>query len=163
MPSSTFQGSCAYGDVRYQMTSNPLIVHGCHCRLCQRQTGTAFAQNALIESSHVELLQGDVEETVLESASGSGQNIARCPKCHIAIWSNYLITRGGGKKIKFIRVGTLGEPDKFPPDVHIYTSTKQPWVILPTDVPAVDEGYEMEKVWSTESIKRLDVLHGRNS
>ena len=163
MADNTFDGGCTCGHVRYRMTSHPLIVHGCHCRWCQRQTGTSFAQNALIESDRVQILQGDVEETVLDSPSGSGQNIVRCPKCRVAVWSNYLVTGGDGKDINFIRVGTLDEPDSMPPDVHIYTSTKQPWVLLPPDTPAVEEYYETDAVWSAESIKRLDTLFGRTS
>ncbi len=162
MTGNTFEGGCACGHVRYKMTSEPLIVHGCHCRVCQRQTGTSFAQNALIEANRVKLLQGEVEELVLESPSGSGQNIARCPTCRVAVWGNYLITGGDGKAIIFIRAGTLDEPDKMPPDVHIYTSSKQPWVILPPDTPAVDEGYETAEVWPAESMKRLDILYGRS-
>jgi len=159
MENETFDGGCTCGHVRYKMTSGPLVVHGCHCRCCQRQTGTSFAQNALIEADRVQLLQGNVEETVLESPSGSGQNIVRCPKCRVAVWSNYLVTgTGNGKAINFIRVGTLDEPDKMPPDVHIYTSTKQPWVILPPDTPAVEEYYKTNETWSTESLKRRDIL-----
>ena len=162
MTQNTFDGGCSCGHVRYRMTSTPLIVHGCHCRMCQRQTGTSFAQNALIEANRVELLQGEIEECVLETPSGSGQNIVRCPKCRVAVWSNYLVTGDGGKAINFIRAGTLNEPDRLPPDIHIYTSTKQPWVILPPGTPAVDEGYETAEVWSPESMKRLDILFGRS-
>ena len=163
MENPTFDGGCSCGHVRYRMTSGPLIVHGCHCRVCQRQTGTSFAQNALIEADRVQLLHGEVEETVLETPSGAGQNIARCPKCHVAVWSNYLVTSAGnGRAINFIRAGTLDDPDRLPPDVHIYTSTKQPWVILPTDKPVVNEGYETAEVWPAESMKRLDILLGRS-
>lgn len=153
--SETHEGGCTCGHVRYKASSNPLIVHCCHCRWCQRQTGASFALNALIEADRVDLLQGEVEELTLPSPSGEGQIIARCPKCRVAVWSNYLTM---GKSVRFIRVGTLDDPDRLPPDVHIYTSTKQPWVVLPPEDYAVDEGYVTDETWSKESLERRDVL-----
>jgi len=151
------QGGCTCGHVRYQITSKPLIVHCCHCRWCQRQTGTAFALNGLFEAADVELLKGDVYEESTPSPSGKGQTIARCPKCKIAIWSNYFM--GGIKElIRFIRVGTLDDPDQLPPDVHIFTSTKQPWVNLPADDLVVNEFYDYEKTWTKENLERKKAL-----
>jgi len=153
----THDGGCSCGHVRYKMTAKPLIVHCCHCRWCQRQTGTAFALNALIEADQVELLEGNVVDFEVPSPSGRGQTIARCPECKVAVWSNYYM--GGLKeRVRFIRVGTLDEPDRLPPDVHIYTSTKQPWVILPADDYAVDEFYNIERTWSRESQDRREAL-----
>jgi hypothetical protein len=138
--------------VRYKIISNPLIVHCCHCRNCQRQTGAAFALNALFEANHVELLSGTVNEIGVPTPSGEGQTIARCPKCEIAIWSNYFM--GGIKDmIRFIRVGTLDNPDLLPPDVHIYTMSKQPWVNLLPDDLAFEEYYDYEKTWTSENRK----------
>jgi hypothetical protein len=154
---NTLQGGCSCGHVRYQLTSAPLIVHCCHCRWCQRQTGTAFALNALCEAEHVEVLQGEVSESTVPSPSGRGQKIARCPECQVAVWSNYYM--GGIKDlIRFIRVGTLDDPDRLPPDVHIFTSSKQPWVKLPPGDLAVDEFYDYEKTWSPENQERRQAL-----
>ena len=153
----TFEGGCTCGHVRYKTVSKPLIVHCCHCRWCQRQTGTAFALNALYESEHVELVQGDVSEITVSSPSGKGQKIARCPKCKTAVWSNYYM--GGIKDlIRFIRVGTLDDPDRLPPDIHIYTTSKQPWVILPPGSRVVDGFYNIEKTWTNESLERRKAL-----
>ena len=127
-------GGCTCRLVRYRMSAPPLIVHCCHCRWCQRETGAAFALNAMIEADRVKLLEGDVEVVVTPSASGKGQRISRCPRCRVAVWSNY---SGAGEAIHFVRVGTLDAPDRFPPDIHIFTASKQPWVILPPHVPAV--------------------------
>lgn len=158
-PANRREGGCTCGDVRYIMKIPPLIVHGCHCRWCQRQTGSAFAINALIEADQVDLLSGDVEEITVPSPSGAGQRIARCPTCKIAVWSNYLVMQGGiGEFVRFIRVGTLDEPDLHPPDIHIYTSTKLPWFILPPNSRAVSEYYNTEEEWATESLKRRMVL-----
>lgn len=156
--SETHEGGCTCGHARYKATSDPLIVHCCHCRWCQRQTGASFALNALIEADRVELLQGEVEELTLPSPSGEGQIIARCPKCRVAVWSNYLTM---GKSVRFIRVGTLDDPDRLPPDVHIYTSTKQPWVVLPPKDYVVEEYYVTDETWSKESLERRDVLFAK--
>ncbi|MCP4047637.1 MAG: GFA family protein [Gammaproteobacteria bacterium] len=151
------EGGCACGHVRYSMCSGPLIVHCCHCRWCQRQTGASFALNALYEADRVELLQGEVTELEVPSPSGKGQLIARCPKCMVAVWSNYYM--GGLKeRVRFIRVGTLDNPDRLPPDVHIFTSTKQPWVTLPPNDYAVEEFYDIASTYSPESLQRRDAL-----
>lgn len=150
-----FDGGCACRFVRYRMESTPLFVHCCHCRSCQRETGASFALNALIESERVQLLQGEINVVITPSASGKGQKIARCPRCQVAVWSNYA---GAGDAIRFIRVGTLDQPERFPPDIHIYTSSKQPWVLLPPGQPAVSEYYRASEHWPEESLERRAAL-----
>jgi hypothetical protein len=155
------EGGCTCGYVRYKIVSDPLIVHCCHCRYCQRQTGASFALNALFEASHVELLSGTVNEIIVPSPSGKGQKIARCPKCEIAIWSNYFMM-GIKDMVRFIRVGTLNNPDlPPPPDVHIFTESKQPWVNLSPDDLAVKEFYDYKKVWASENQKIRESLLAR--
>jgi hypothetical protein len=148
-------GGCTCGGVRYRMTSKPMFVHCCHCRWCQRETGASFALNALIEADRVSLLKGEVEVVNTPSNSGKGQKIARCPKCHIALWSNY---GGAGDVVRFVRVGTLDEPDRLPPDIHIFTSSKQPWVVLPSGTPAMEEYYDRTDYWPKESLERRRAL-----
>lgn len=152
--SECHEGGCTCGHVRYRMTSNPLVVHGCHCTWCQTQSGGAFAVNALIEADRVELLSGSVDKIMTPSPSGEGQQIVRCPECKVAVWSNYQF---GGlfDRINFIRVGTLDDPSPMPPDVHIYTCARQKWFDLPKGVPAVDEYYVTEEVWSKDSYARI--------
>jgi len=156
----TFAGRCTCGEVRYRMTTAPLFVHCCHCRWCQRETGSAFVLNAMIEAERVELLAGTPVVIDTPSNSGKGQKIARCPTCQVALWSNY---GGGGDAVRFVRVGTLLEPDRLPPDIHIYTSTKQPWVILPPGTPAVAEFYDLEKYWPAASLERRVALRARRN
>ena len=152
-------GGCACAYVRYRMTSQPLIVHCCHCSQCQRQIGSAFAVNAFIEADRVQILEGDVVDIIVPSPSGKNQKISRCPKCQVAVWSYYLVMHGGiGDLIRFIRVGTLDDPGRLPPDIHIFTSSKQPWMTLPPDALAVDEYYDMAEVWREESLNRRAVL-----
>ena len=83
---STFEGGCTCRRIRHRLASRPLFVHCCHCRWCQRETGTAFALNALIEADRVELLAGEVDVVDTPSESGQGQRISRCPTCRVAVW-----------------------------------------------------------------------------
>jgi hypothetical protein len=154
----TFDGRCSCGAVRYRVTSRPLFVHCCHCRWCPRETGASFALNALIEANRVVLLQGEPDAVKTPSQSGKGQKIIRCPDCRVAVWSHYA---GTGDAMCFVRVGTLEEPDRLPPDIHIYTSSKQPWVVLPPGIPAVAEYYERKAYWPEESLARQRALLGR--
>ena len=159
MDPATFplEGGCDCGRVRYRMASAPLFVHCCHCRWCQRETGASFALNAMIEADRVTLLGDEPEIVDTPSASGKGQKIARCPKCRIAVWSNY---SGAGPSVRFVRVGTLDEPDHLPPDIHIFTESKQPWVVLPTGTPAAAQYYDRRQHWPAESLERREALLG---
>ena len=151
----SYEGGCTCRQVRYRLTSKPMFVHCCHCRWCQRETGTAFALNAMIEADRVETLAGEIEVVDTPSNSGKGQKISRCPRCRIAVWSNY---SGAGDAVRFVRVGTLDEPDRLPPDIHIFTMSKQPWVVLPAGTPAVPEYYDRKKMWPAESLERSAAL-----
>ena len=153
---NSLEGGCDCGEVRYRMTSMPIFVHCCHCRWCQRESGSAFALNAMIEADRVVLLHGKPELVDTPSNSGKGQKFHRCPSCRIALWSNYA---GAGDAISFVRVGTLDEPDRLPPDIHIFTASKQPWVILPSDVPVMEAYYDRKEHWPAESLaRRLQAL-----
>jgi len=154
-----FDGGCTCRFVRYRLASKPMFVHCCHCRWCQRETGSAFALNALIESDRVEVTHGAVELVDTPSQSGKGQVIARCPACRLALWSHY---GGGGRQVSFIRVGTLDDPDAFPPDIHIFTCSKQPWVVLPEGALAVHEYYKSSEVWPAASLERRRALFPPN-
>lgn len=161
--SETFElhGGCTCRGVRYRVTQPPLIVHCCHCHWCQRESGAAFALNALLEAEHVQPLEGGLELDRVDtpSKSGKGQKISRCPRCRVALWSNYA---GGGDAIRFLRVGTLDDPDQLPPDVHTFTSSKQSWVLLPEGTPSFPEYYQASRVWSAASLERRERLRARS-
>ena len=154
------EGGCDCGQVRYRITSAPLFVHCCHCRWCQRETGASFALNAMIETDRVELLAGKPDLVDTPSNSGKGQLIARCPDCRIALWSHYA---GAGRLMAFVRVGTLDEPDHLPPDIHIFTESKQPWVVIPPGASSVPVFYDRKKYWSQESLARRDALLSKDT
>ena len=150
------EGGCSCGAVRYRLTSAPMFVHCCHCKDCQRQTGSAFVLNAIIETDRIEILQGAPEPTLMPTDSGRPHDIYRCPKCRIAVWSDY----GRRPALRFVRVGTLDEPSALPPDVHIFTRSKLPWVQLPPDVPQFEIYYDMKTLWPADSLARREAILG---
>lgn len=152
------EGGCTCRAIRYRMMTRPMFVNCCHCRWCQRETGAAFALNAMIEADRIVVLSGAPEVIDTPSASGKGQKIWRCPTCRIALWSNY---PGAGPAVHFVRVGTLDQPDVLPPDIHIFTASKQPWVVLPRDRPAVVEYYDPRQHWPAESLARWAAVRAR--
>ena len=144
------EGGCACGAVRYRLASEPLFVHCCHCLNCQRQTGSAFVVNLLIEADRVELLAGDPRPVGVPRDDGSTQRIFRCPVCQVAVFSEY-----GRPEVRFVRGGTLDEPSSVSPDVHIYTRSKLGWVTLPDSVPSFEGYYDSKALWPAESLERL--------
>ena len=146
----TLHGGCACSRLRYRLRSAPMFVHCCHCKDCQRQTGSAFALNALMETDRVELLSGDPVPFPMPTDSGRPHRVFRCPDCGTAVWSEY----GGVKALRFVRVGTLDEPSALPPDVHIYVRSKLPWITLPDGVPTFEAYYESKKLWPAASLER---------
>jgi hypothetical protein len=151
------EGGCTCGAVRYRLRDAPMFVHCCHCTSCQTETGSAFVLNALIESDRVETLAGAPEPVMTPSESGRGQNVWRCPDCRVAMWSNY---GGAADILRFVRIGTLDDPGALPPDVHIYTRSKLPWVMLPEDTPAFEAYYDSKSLWPAASLERRKALFG---
>jgi hypothetical protein len=149
------EGGCACGAVRYRLTSEPLFIHCCHCLNCQRQTGSAFVINALIEADRVEVLSGTPQPVEAPRDDGSAQTIFRCPICQIAVFSEY-----GRPEVRFVRAGTLDDPSTVAPDVHIYTRSKLDWVTLPKSVPAFEAYYDSKKLWPAASLERLAAVMG---
>jgi len=145
------EGTCACGTCRFRVTVAPIVTHACHCTACQRETGSVFATNAVVESAAIELLNGDPVAVTLPSASGKGQILHRCPDCGVTLWSNYA---GLGPSLSFIRVGTLAPGHGIVPDVHIYTSTRQPWVPIPDGARVFDDFYKLPEVWGPEGLAR---------
>ncbi len=153
---TALEGGCACGEVRYRLTSEPLFTHCCHCLNCQRQTGSAFVINLLIETDRVELLAGEPQPVAVPRSGSKRQRIWRCRTCQVAVFSQYTSAR-----IRFVRGGTLDDPSRVTPDVHIYTRSKLPWVELPEGVPAFATYYDTKKLWPAASHERLDALRAR--
>ncbi len=154
--SRQFEGGCSCGEVRYRLSSEPLFVHCCHCLNCQRQTGSAFVINLLIEADRLEVLAGTPVPVEVPRDDGTVQRIFRCPHCQIAVFSQY-----NSPDVRFVRGGTLDEPRDVTPDVHIYTRSKVSWVGLPEGEPAFEEYYDTATMWPVESLRRMRALHER--
>jgi hypothetical protein len=150
------EGGCACGAVRYRLEAAPMFVHCCHCRDCQRQTGSAFVLNALIETDRISLLSGDPRPVRMPTDSGRPHDIYRCPACQTALWSDY----GGRPALRFVRVGTLDDPTALKPDVHIFTRSKLPWITLPEGIPAFEVYYRTETLWPAASLERRRAILG---
>jgi hypothetical protein len=153
MAAEQLTGGCSCGAVRYRLTSEPLFIHCCHCLNCQRQTGSAFVINLLIEADRVELSAGEPQAVEVSRDDGSMHRIFRCPSCQIAVFSQYTYP-----EVYFVRGGTLDDPSSVAPDVHIFTRSKLPWVTLPESVPAVEVYYDMDKLWPPASLERVKAL-----
>ena len=149
-------GGCSCGAVRYRLTSEPMFVHCCHCLNCQRQTGSAFVINLLIEADRVEAVDGEPQPVDVPRDDGSVQRVYRCPTCQVAVYSEY-----GRPEVRFVRAGTLDEPSTIAPDVHIFTRSKVPWIALPDTAPAFDVYDDTKALWSADSLERLDAVLGQ--
>lgn len=149
-------GGCACGEVRYRLASDPLFVHCCHCLNCQRQTGSAFVINLLIEADRVQMLAVQPQPVDVPRDDGSTQRIFRCPTCQVAVYSEY-----GRPEVRFVRAGTLDQPSGVVPDVHIFTRSKLGWVTVPESTPSFEVYYDRKTLWPAASLERLDALLGR--
>ena len=162
LEANDYTGRCTCSRVTYRLTSKPMFVHCCHCTWCQREAGGAHAVNALIEADRVEVMTGTPEAIPTPSSTGKGQLISRCPECKVALFSNYAYA-GIGEAVRFVRVGTLDDPSLLPPDIHIFTASKQPWVALDPGVPAVPEYYKASEYWPRASLDRRSALFETSS
>ena len=147
------EGGCACGSVRYRLRSAPLFIHCCHCLNCQRQTGSAFVINLMIEADRVALLAGVPQPVEVPRDDGSAQRIFRCPDCQVAVFSEY-----GRPEVRYVRAGTLDQPLGVTPDVHIFTRSKVSWITIPESAPAFEVYYDRKSLWPAESLERLDAI-----
>jgi hypothetical protein len=147
------EGGCACGAIRYRLQSDPLFIHCCHCRNCQRQTGSAFVINLMIEASHVEMVAGAPQPVEVPRDDGNTQRIFRCPTCQVAVYSEY-----GRPEVRYVRAGTLDQPSEVTPDVHIFTKSKVSWLTIPESTPAFEVYYDMEALWPAASLERLNAI-----
>ena len=147
------EGGCACGLVRYRLGSDPLFIHCCHCVNCQRQTGSAFVINLMIEAERAEMVTGAPQPVEVPRHDGSTQRIFRCPMCQVAVFSEY-----GRPEVRYVRAGTLDQPSGVVPDVHIFTKSKVSWITIPESAPAFEVYYDMKALWPAASLARLDAI-----
>jgi len=146
------EGGCACGATRYRLTNSPMIVHACHCRDCQRVTGTAFAVNLWIERKFVETSGAEpVGFSVPAGSSGKPHDVFRCATCGTAVWNKYHAAPGD---TLLVCGGSLDDPAAITPDVHIFTRSKVPWLELPSGAKAFPAFYKFDELWSPASLAR---------
>jgi hypothetical protein len=132
----TLQGGCTCGLVRYRLKKKPITVNACHCRFCQRLSGSAFALNAMIETEYVEMIgKGEPELIHIPTDLSERTRAWRCPTCSVLLFNDHMLMN---ENIRFVRVGTLEEGERLPPDAHYFVSRKHPWIVVPDNVPAFD-------------------------
>jgi hypothetical protein len=147
------EGGCDCGAVRYALSNSPLIVHACHCRDCQRLSGSVYAVNIWIEKEFVELLAGTLSKYERKGGSGSPHEVHRCSRCGTHVLNDYRRAPGS---YWWVRVGTLDDPAAFAPDLHLYTRSKHPSVHLPEGVPVFEAYYDRAQVWPAASLARME-------
>lgn len=154
------KGRCSCGAIEFTLKDRPLVVHACHCTWCQRESGSAFAMNGMIETRLIEVTKGATEGVELPTASGKGQRLSRCPDCGVALWASY---HGTGPRFSYVKMGTLEDTHRVAPDVHIFTSTKHDWVVIPEGVPVFEEFYRRSEVWRPDAYERFQSERAREA
>jgi hypothetical protein len=150
------EGGCACGAIRYRLSNTPMIVHACHCRDCQRLSGSAFAINLWIEREFVEVSGAEpVAFPVPPGSSGKPHDVFHCGACGTALWNKYHAAPGD---TVLLRAGTLDQSEAIKPDVHIFTRSQVPWLELPKSARVFPAFYKFDEVWSPESLERWQTL-----
>lgn len=153
--SEVHEGGCGCGAVRYRVEGEPIFVNNCHCRLCQRQTGSTSVVNAFFESDRVTVTQGALIEYTFKGGSGSDHVMRRCAECGTAVFSHY---PRAGRLSTGIRVGSFDDPSAFTPTAVVFTESKMPWVALPEGIPAFEQYYEPSELLAPDRFARLQAL-----
>ncbi len=156
--SVTREGGCACGTARYRIGGEPMMVHNCHCRQCQQQTGSTSVVNGFWEAERVELLSGELDEYVSPGGSGTPHTIARCRECATALFSYY---GRMGRLMVAVTAGSLDDPGSVTPDVTIFTAEAMPWVSFSDAIPHFPGYYDPRDVLPEGSLARLKALAAR--
>jgi hypothetical protein len=152
------EGGCACGAMRYRLKNEPIYVNNCHCRQCQRQTGSTSVVNAFTEAENFEVLQGESWQHTVKAGSGGPHTIFRCSECGTAIYSQY--PRFGPLGIG-VRVGTLDDPGSLTPDATIFIVERMPWVTLPEGIPHFESYYDPPEILPPARAERFRELWRR--
>lgn len=152
------EGGCACGRVRYRLAARPLFVQACHCRACQRDSSSAFSLHALIEEEQLRLLQGRPQAVERSMLSGHARRVHVCPQCQVVLWSD---GDAPGESVVHLRVGTLDDPDRLVPDLHVHVAERLRWLALPRGTPSVPQSYDAPDYWSAGSLRRRAALRAR--
>lgn len=141
------EGGCRCGASRYAVDFPwPPLTYACHCTLCQRATGSAFAQQYPVPENRFRATGALVEAEVAEP-DGLSSVHRHCQACLTRLFGTSVRRPG----LVIVRAGTIDGSERITPILHIYTSTKQPWLILPAGVATFSDAAspdEFKKVWA---------------
>ena len=151
-------GGCMCGQVKYQITEKPLFTQACHCKDCKVLTGSSYVVNSSILENTL-IVEGEVSSAELKAGSGASCKTYFCAKCGTYVYADY----DSAVKRLTVRTKTLDSPEKFPPQVHIFTKDKDPWLNLSEDTVCFKEMYDPKKIWPEESLKRYSEYLKENS
>jgi hypothetical protein len=124
-------GGCACGAIRYECSVEPLASFNCHCRDCQRETGSAFASIIAVPRASVTLVQGRPKYFGLTADSGFTTSRAFCGECGSPLFGQ----PNRRPDMLTLRAGSLDDPSQFKPNQNIYTATAQPWDFMDPALP----------------------------
>jgi hypothetical protein len=118
------EGGCNCKAIRYRIDAAPVIVAQCHCRNCQRQSGSAFSVNLMVPAAKVETTGALTTYVDHDTASGNPVYRRFCGQCGSPIFSDL----HEGKGMTIVKAGTLDDPGAFVPALSVWTATAWPWV-----------------------------------
>src|SRR5262245_49063028 len=128
------EGGCLCGGVRFRVTGKLGPAGYCHCKQCQRASGSAFATNAPVRTKYFELVAG--RDLVIEYESSPGKFRAFCGRCGSPVYSR----RDTEPDIRRLRLGTLDSDPERRPLGHVWVSSNAPWYTLADAQPQYPEG-----------------------
>ena len=149
------EGGCDCRAVRYRLGVAPLFVHCCHCRWCQREIGLGVRAQRDDRGGPRHAAGGEPELVDTPSASGAGQQIARCPRCRVAVWSHY-VGRRPGAEVRSRRHARRPRPAAARhPHLH---GVEAALGRAAAGVPAVPEYYDRKQHWPAASLARWQAV-----
>jgi hypothetical protein len=125
-----YEGGCHCGASRYHCTSEPELTFYCHCRDCQRTTGSPYSMELMVADDGFEI-EGSLSSYVVTGDSGKPVTRWFCSACGSGIYLESAADPG----YVFLKVGSLDDASWVKPDVHIYTAAKQPWTHISDGLP----------------------------
>lgn len=129
-----FSGGCACGAIRYTCSTEPLYMGNCHCRDCQRATGSAYFAAVIAKTSDFSLTGGEPIWYEKKADSGTLMRRGFCSSCG----SPVLLTNGAIPDFMVLHAGSLDDPSWYKPQRDIYVASAQPWDVMHPDLPKVD-------------------------
>lgn len=131
--SEILSGGCACGQLRYTWTAGiKFRIYACHCKDCQTRSGSAFALQMGAMAIDLSVLGNTIEGKIVQPSGAVATQFA-CPQCLTRVYASNDQRPG----YLTVRAGTLDDSNSITPAFHLWVKSKQPWVVIPDDVPAL--------------------------